>query len=100
MPTNRKRSITTKDGRPAAFHNLISDRIKTGMIVGKLEKHIEGKHEMTATQVQAARILLDRTVPVLRAIEVQQNPNDIKDIRTISATDLIGIIESKQVKQK
>lgn len=41
-------------------------RIKTSMLVKRLEDHAVGKVKMEATQVQAAKILLDRTLPVIR----------------------------------
>jgi len=40
-------------------------RIKTGKIIAKLQKHIHGKAEMSPSQVQAARILLCKTLPDL-----------------------------------
>jgi hypothetical protein len=65
------------------------------MIVDRLQKHVDGKHEMTATQIQAARILLDRTVPVLKATEVNINANDIKDITHLQGAGLIQLLEGE-----
>jgi hypothetical protein len=44
-------------------------RIQTTMLVKRLEDHAAGKCELSATQIQAARILLDRTLPTLQSIE-------------------------------
>lgn len=37
-------------------------KVKVGIILARLEKHVEGKVEMTSTQVSAAKILLDKCV--------------------------------------
>lgn len=39
------------------------------MLVNRLEDHALGKVEMTATQVQAARVLLNKTLPDLQAVQ-------------------------------
>ena len=41
------------------------ERIQTGMILERLDKHVLGELEMTSTQIQAARILLSKTLPDL-----------------------------------
>jgi hypothetical protein len=64
------------------------------MIVRALSSHVSGLEEMSATQIQAARILLDRTVPVLRAIEVHSN-QEVRDVKTISTADLLDCIEGE-----
>lgn len=45
------------------------ERIKTTMIVKRLEDHIDGRCELSTTQIQAARILLDRTLPSMSQVE-------------------------------
>lgn len=45
------------------------ERIQTGVLLDRLAKHANGAVEMTATQVNAAKILLSKTIPDLRAIE-------------------------------
>ena len=44
-------------------------RIQTSMIINRLTDHIDGKCELSATQVRAAEVLLNRTLPVLQSIE-------------------------------
>lgn len=44
-------------------------KIQTGVLLDRLGKHVLGSIEMTPTQVQAARILLAKAVPDLKAIE-------------------------------
>lgn len=39
------------------------------MLLEKLESHVLGKAELTATQVNAAKILLGKVIPDMKAIE-------------------------------
>ena len=41
-------------------------RIQTTMIVKRLQNHILGTVEMTSTQIRAAEILLNRTLPAIK----------------------------------
>jgi hypothetical protein len=45
------------------------------MLVNRLENHALGKVDMTATQVQAARVLLNKTLPDLQAVQ-HSGPNE------------------------
>ena len=45
------------------------ERIKTGVLIDRLVKHASGELELSTTQIQAARILLNKTLPDLRATE-------------------------------
>ena len=92
------RSLTTPGGRPAAFGNRLKERIDSTMIVKKLAGHVDGTEDMTQTQIQAARILLDRTVPVLKAVEVT-NSSDIKDITHLSAHQLLDFIDGESTRK-
>lgn len=49
---------------------LTRDRIKTSMLINRLESHIEGKVDMPATAVTAALGLLRKTLPDLQATTV------------------------------
>ena len=89
-----KQALTTASGRPAAFGNRVRERIDTSMVLTKLGRHVTGDEEMSATQIQAARILLDRTVPVLKAVEVQGN-QEVRDVKTIRTADLLDAIEGE-----
>lgn len=44
-------------------------KIGVSQITNRLQKHIDGEIELTATQIQAARILLDKSLPNLQATE-------------------------------
>jgi hypothetical protein len=76
----------------------VRDKIDTTLIVRKLAGHIEGSQDMTATQIQAARILLDRTVPVLKAVEIT-NSSEIKDITHLSAHQLLDFIDGESTRK-
>ena len=93
MPSNRLQ--TTASGRPATFGARTRERINTTRIVDKLEAHIDNNERtpMTQTQINAARILLDRTVPVLKQLEIRAD--DIRDVREIPAHALLDIIEGE-----
>lgn len=45
------------------------ERIQTSQLINRLMGHALGKNKMSTTQVQAASILLKKTVPDLQSIE-------------------------------
>jgi len=55
-----------KDSRLKTQHR---EAIKTSMIVNRLTDHVDGKVEMSATQVTAALGLLRKALPDLKASE-------------------------------
>lgn len=50
---------------------LTRARIKTGMLITALTEHIEGKREMTLSQVRAALGLLRKTMPDISTYHVE-----------------------------
>lgn len=42
--------------------DLVREKIKVSMIIDRLEKAVAGEIELSPTQVQSARILLDKTI--------------------------------------
>lgn len=50
-------------------------KIKVGNIIDRLEKHINGEIDLSATQVTSARILLDKTVASLSSTELVGDPD-------------------------
>ena len=54
------------------FDVRLANKIKTGKIIGKLQRHIDGTVDMTNTQVQAARILLNKVMPDVKSIEIKR----------------------------
>ena len=55
--------------RKGSFGERQRANIKTGVLVKRLRDHAVGEIEMSSTQIQAARILLNKTLPDLRATE-------------------------------
>lgn len=45
------------------------DKIKTSQLINRLNSFVEGKVEMSSGQVNAAKILLGKTLPDLKAME-------------------------------
>jgi hypothetical protein len=44
-------------------------KIQASVIIDRLQKHVAGDIEMTASQITAAQVLLDRSVPKLSQIQ-------------------------------
>ena len=89
MPRTRQKIIP--------FDERLGERIRAGMIVDRLQKHIDGTLEMTNTQVQAARILLNKVMPDVKAYEIKHVEQDSG--HAIDNTKLRAIIngESKRL---
>lgn len=50
--------------------------IGIGVILDRLQKHTQGKLDMSSTQVRAAEILLRKTIPDLSSIEHSTDPEN------------------------
>ena len=65
----------------------VRKKIQTSQIINRLAKHIDGDIELTSSQVTSAKILLDRTLPVLSQTQLsgdEDNPLAITEItRTV-----------------
>lgn len=86
------------DKRRVPRGQRLSSSIKSGMIIRKLSDHVRCSDTtpMTSTQIQAARILLSKTCPDLKAIEV--SVDDVSgDPHAISAAALMQVIDSTAV---
>ncbi len=46
------------------------ERIKTSMLINRLQDHVFGRCEMTSTQVKAASAVLRKTLPDMKPIKV------------------------------
>ena len=71
----------------------VRERIDSGQIVNQLQRCVMGEEEMTQTQINAARILLDRTLPTLKALEVDQG--DGGNAKVITNDQLLNVIEGQ-----
>jgi len=47
---------------------------RIGNLMGRLNKHAEGEIELTATQVAAIRLYLDKTLPSLASTTISGDP--------------------------
>ena len=68
-------------------------RIDSTLIVQRLQRVALGEEEATQTSINAARILLDRTLPPIRSIEVAQQEG--RDAKTITNDQLFNLIEGE-----
>lgn len=50
-------------------------RIQTSQLLNRLQKHVLGKVELSPTQVRAAEVLLKKTVPDLKSIDLNGTVN-------------------------
>lgn len=55
--------------RRKPYPEIARDRIDAAKTLKRLADHLDGKADLSATQVQAARILLGKVIPDLKAIE-------------------------------
>ncbi len=53
---------------------VVRRKIRTSMLINRLQNHVAGKLEMSKTQIQAAGILLRKTLPDMVAQTVEQRP--------------------------
>ena len=93
MATHNTHSLTTRSGQIATFNARKADRIKTDKIVKRLSKCALGKEAMLQSELTAARILLDRTMPVLKALEIKTD-DSANSLKTITNTQLLDFIEA------
>ena len=78
---------------PARIHKIRHDentraKIKVAHLINRFQRHFDGEIELTPTQIQAGKILLDRALPMLQSVEVSGEITTSKVIRSpaISAT--------------
>lgn len=48
-------------------------KIQAGVIIQKMQKCVEGKVEMSASQVSCAKALLNKVLPDLQSVEMEGN---------------------------
>jgi hypothetical protein len=79
----------------ATYPNRLASRIKTSKILGKLQKCALGKEEMTATQFNAAKLLLNKTLP--DAVQPKEDSNMAKDVTHIPTWKLLEAIDGEVI---
>ena len=75
-------------------------KIKTGMILGALADHVEGKKEMSSTQIQAAVALLRKAMPDLASTEIKQDATSYRDTLSRIAEMAGWAVAASQVAQE
>ncbi len=84
-PKTRKRNWTV---------DRVRERIRTGVIVRRLQDHVLGHLDLTQTQLRAAEILLKKTVPDLSAVEYT-NTAAARPAEDMSDAELIAILQQR-----
>lgn len=62
-------------------------KIQVAELVNRFHRHFMGECELTPTQIQAGKILLDRALPVLQSVELSGEVSTSKVIRTPAPAD-------------
>lgn len=62
---------------------MVRDKIQASQLVNRLQDHVDGKVELTATQLRAAEVLLKKSLPDLSSVEVTGDPENPLAIQEI-----------------
>ena len=91
MASGTKLARTTE--RPLAYRERIRERIRTGQIVSRVQRCALGEEEMTNVEFQAAKLLINKTIP-----DLPVTPHDplagAKDISGLSPHALLAQLEA------
>ena len=69
----------------------VRQKIQASQLINRLQAHADGKVEMSATQVRAAQILLDKSIPNLVATEISGDAdNPLLNEITLRIVDVPG----------
>ena len=80
-----------------AYKDRVVARIKTTKLINRLCEHALASHEvMTPSQIAAAKVLLAKTVPDLKSVEVARG-DDARSPHSLSAAALARVIEGEAV---
>ena len=64
-------------------------KIQASVLIDRLQKHVNGEIEMTSSQITAAQVLLDRSVPKLSQIQHTGDKENPIEARTV--LEVIGV---------
>jgi hypothetical protein len=67
----------------------VREKIRTSMLINRLQNHVAGRLEMSKTQIQAAGILLRKTLPDMIAQQVERRP-----LETMRDDELLATLHS------
>ena len=82
--------------RRQSWGSRARERIDSTVIVQRLQRVAMGEEEATQVSLMAAKMLLDRTLPTIKPMEVKQG--DGGNAKTITNDQLFQLIESKAIK--
>jgi hypothetical protein len=92
-PTNNQEMTVAGRGRQPGF--VMSDthrvKIRNSNILNALIEHVEGKREMSATQVTAGLGLLRKIMPDLAACAETDNDGALRSIKSMTDAELEAI---------
>lgn len=54
--------------------DVVRQKIRTSMLINRLQNHVAGRLDMSKTQIQAAGILLRKTLPDMVAQQIERRP--------------------------
>ena len=94
MPIAERKARWTAD--------VVRARIRTGMLINRLQNHVMGRLDMSKTQIQAAGILLRKTLPDMVAQVGEGRPLDrMNDEQLIAAVNSIrGYLAAEGVAER
>lgn len=72
------------------------ERVKVTNLIERLQKHVNGEIELTATQINAARLLLGKAMPDLKAVEHTGTLelNDARDAHQYTDAELESFLDA------
>jgi hypothetical protein len=69
--------------------DVVRQKIRTSMLINRLQNHVAGKLDMSKTQIQAAGILLRKTLPDMVAQTVERRP-----LETMADDELLATLRA------
>jgi hypothetical protein len=69
--------------------DVVRQKIRTSMLINRLQNHVAGKLEMSKTQIQAAGILLRKTLPDMVA-----QTTDTRPLESMADDELLATLKS------
>ena len=92
----KPRQITLTANGHQSWGSRARDRIDSTLIVERLQRVALDQEEATQVSLMACKMLLDRTLPTIKPMEVKQS--DGGNAKSITNDQLFQLIESKAVK--
>jgi hypothetical protein len=68
---------------------IVRQRIRTAMLINRLQNHVLGRLDMSKTQLQAAGILLRKTLPDMVSQTIEKRP-----LEDLADSELLATLQS------